>query len=120
MARFVKCSDCGEKYNEEIWDKCPFCNPGVKDNQQKDVKNDLLGKSRWYNFAKALLIIESVIVFIFILICIVAGFEGGSVWFVYAGAAIGDYIFAGLFIAVIQLLAEIKFGIDSLNQKMDK
>lgn len=120
MARFVKCSDCGEKYNEEIWDKCPFCNPGVKDKQQKGVKNDLQVKSRWYDFAKALLIIESVVAFVLVLICIVAGIGGESVWFIYAGAVVGEYIFSILFIAIIQLLAEIKLGIDSLNQKMDK
>ena len=103
----VKCpnKDCNKEYVSEL-KKCPFCGE-----PNPNYDGDDSEKSFWHSFASLILII-SVISFI-ISIYFSIKYEDISIFIV----GLISFVGIALSCAIVQLLADIKEGIDELNKK---
>lgn len=143
MAKIIECPTCGLQYDEEIMDKCPFCelDKGNLDGNQvgnvfnkyfqtqsQSVKHEKTQKSNLDNsprpvstYEPSLSIWWTIATIIMILsgvglfvLTFVSIAEKNAIYFI---AGFGEFIVILLFCGIIQLLAKIKFGIDKLQNK---
>ena len=122
------CSRCGTAYSG-FFSRCPQCsyeegtplsNEDIEKYKVKEPqkeKNTISCKSTklspWYSFATILIIIESIALFVLFVLTITSDDADWQSFLIILGA----YLFELSFLAIIQLLARIKQGIDNLQKQ---
>lgn len=125
------CSRCGMKYSG-FFSRCPQCsyeegtplsNEDIEKYKATTTQSEMndnsnipkVKMSRWYFFATGIMVIESIAVFILLVLNIASEDADWNLFLLVFGA----YLFELAFLAIIQLLAGIKFDIDKLLNQRD-
>lgn len=109
---------CGKEVSDQF-EKCPFC--GTPLHKENDTTAELVEsktetrttkyveRSGWYAYATVMLVLSV----IGLVILIIASIATENIVFLIAG--LGEFILFSLFCGIVQLLAGIKHGIDSMK-----
>lgn len=108
---------CGKEVSNQF-EKCPFCGTPLNDIKSEKAEFNTnrqtvkyVERSSWHTYATIMLVLSIIGLFVSAILSLS---EENAIYFI---AGLGEFILFSLFCGIVQLLADIKQGIDNLQNK---